>query len=243
MADGEYKITLYTYYGCPYAHRVHIALEELGLAYDRVLIDLDKPREPWYLQINPVRLFPPHPLLSLRPLAGANPAAAAVVVVVVVAKPHANAPGGSPQRGLVPALKIAAPALGSGEHILIESGIIVQFLADLLPSGRLELPSNTVAGAMQRARLNFFIDTWNTKVGPFMFNLFKAQTAADRESFSRDWVGAVRKEIEPLLADAAPYFGGSQRLTLAEVSPAAPILILSLIFCGAFTARGRLSLY
>ena len=115
-------------------------------------------------------------------------------------------------------MKISSPALG-GEHILIESGIIVQFLADLLPGRQLEPASNTPAGAMARARLNFFVDTWNTKVGSFMFSLFKAQTAAERESFSRDWVAAVRREIEPLLADAAPYFGGSQRLTLAEVGP------------------------
>jgi hypothetical protein len=62
MADGQYRITLYTYYGCPYAHRVHIALEELGLRYEKVHIDLDVPREPWYLQVNPVSAplrFPP----------------------------------------------------------------------------------------------------------------------------------------------------------------------------------------
>ena len=115
-------------------------------------------------------------------------------------------------------MKISSSALG-GEHTLIESGIIVQFLADLLPARRLAPPSNSPAGAMARARLNFFIDTWNIKVGSFMFSLFKAQTAAERESFSRDWVAAVRREIEPLLADAAPYFGSSRRLTLAEVGP------------------------
>lgn len=56
MANSEsgYKVTLYTYHGCPYAHRVHIALGELGVQYEEVTIDLDKPREPWYLQINPV---------------------------------------------------------------------------------------------------------------------------------------------------------------------------------------------
>jgi glutathione S-transferase len=138
------------------------------------------------------------------------------------------------QRGLVPAMKISSAALG-GEHILIESSIIVQFLADLLPGRQLEPASNTPAGAMARARLNFFVDTWNTKVGSFMFSLFKAQTAAERESFSRDWVAAVRREIEPLLADAAPYFGGSQRLTLAEVGPSLPS---SLCFLNVVGQRG-----
>jgi glutathione S-transferase len=54
MADSDYRVTLYTYHGCPYAHRAHIALKELGLPFEEVIIDLDKPREPWYLQVNPV---------------------------------------------------------------------------------------------------------------------------------------------------------------------------------------------
>jgi glutathionyl-hydroquinone reductase len=49
------KFTLYTNHRCPFAHRVHIVLKELGLKYEEVFIDLDKPREPWYLEINPVR--------------------------------------------------------------------------------------------------------------------------------------------------------------------------------------------
>jgi glutathione S-transferase len=48
------KLTLYTNHSCPYAHRAHIALKELGLQFDEVIIDLDKPREPWYLDVNPV---------------------------------------------------------------------------------------------------------------------------------------------------------------------------------------------
>ena len=48
------KITLYTNHGCPYAHRAHIVVKELGLQYDEVIIDLTKPREPSYLEVNPV---------------------------------------------------------------------------------------------------------------------------------------------------------------------------------------------
>lgn len=51
-------IVLYTNHRCPYAHRAHIALLELGLPYEEVIIDLDKPREPWYLKVNPVRHAP-----------------------------------------------------------------------------------------------------------------------------------------------------------------------------------------
>jgi glutathione S-transferase len=118
----------------------------------------------------------------------------------------------------VPALRIASPKLG-GEHILIESGIIAQFLADVVP-GPLAPVSNTPLGAIVRARLNYFIDTWNTKIGSFMFNMFRAATPDAKEGLSREWVAAVKKEIEPLLNDAKPYFGGSPRMTLAEVCAA-----------------------
>lgn len=48
------KITLYTNRTCPWAHRAHIVLQELGLPFEEVTIDLDTPREPWYLEVNPV---------------------------------------------------------------------------------------------------------------------------------------------------------------------------------------------
>lgn len=58
------KITLYTNHVCPFAHRVHITLAELGLSYDEVIIPLDRPREEWFLRdVNPVSPFP----LSLPP--------------------------------------------------------------------------------------------------------------------------------------------------------------------------------
>ena len=57
---AQEKITLYTNHICPYAHRVHTALAELGLEFDEVIIDLSKPREQWYLDINPVNIPPPH---------------------------------------------------------------------------------------------------------------------------------------------------------------------------------------
>jgi glutaredoxin len=50
------KITLYTNHSCPWAHRAHIILKELGLPFDEVIIDLETPREEWYLKINPVSL-------------------------------------------------------------------------------------------------------------------------------------------------------------------------------------------
>jgi len=174
------KVTLYTFHGCPYAHRAHIALEELGIPYEQVGIDLDRPRDPWYLEINP--------------------------------------------RGLVPALHISSPDLAGGkQQTLTESGIIAQFLADLVPSHLLP-SSNSPDHALFRSRVNFFIDTWNTKVGSFMFSLFRTQSDEEKERTSAEWVAAVKKEIEPLLADAAPFFGASERITLVEVN-IAPFLL------------------
>ena len=47
------KIQLYTNHRCPFAHRAHIVLEELGLPFEETIIDLDTPRPQGYLDINP----------------------------------------------------------------------------------------------------------------------------------------------------------------------------------------------
>lgn len=44
-----------------------------------------------------------------------------------------------------------------------------------------------------------------------------AKTDAEAEEAAAEFVKQLAKEVEPLLADAAPYFGGSKTLTLAEV--------------------------
>ncbi|QDS73055.1 hypothetical protein FKW77_009662 [Venturia effusa] len=178
MASEAPKIILYTNHGCPYAHRAHIALDELKLSYDEVMIDLDKPREPWYLQVNP--------------------------------------------RGLVPAVSYSTSSLGN--QIITESSIVAQFLCDAHPSPLLPASNSSPTSALTRARIHFFIDTWNTKIGGFMFAIFRAKDVKEKEATSQEWVAAVEKDIEPLLEDAAPFFGGSSELTLAEVN-IAPFLL------------------
>ncbi|KAL1600431.1 hypothetical protein SLS60_006816 [Paraconiothyrium brasiliense] len=158
------KITLYTNHNCPYAHRAHIVIKELGLPYEEIIIDLTKPREPWYLEINP--------------------------------------------RGLVPSINF------NGE-IITESAIVSQFLADAYPSHLLP-PSDSVDGALKRARINFFVDTWTTKAGSFWFKIALEESEEEKEKLSKELVSVVNKEIEPLLQDAAPFFGGSSKLTFAE---------------------------
>ncbi|KAF2812398.1 thioredoxin-like protein [Mytilinidion resinicola] len=163
------KITLYTNHRCPWAHRAHITLKEIGLPYEEVIIDLDRPRDPWYLEVNP--------------------------------------------RGLVPSIKYSNGAIK--DEIITESGIVSQFLADAHPSHLLPT-SNTPEGALKRARINFFVDTWFSKIGSFQFKILLEQDEAKQEEIVKEFLALVEKEIEPLLKDAAPFFGGSEKLTLAE---------------------------
>ena len=82
------------------------------------------------------------------------------------------------------------------------------------PGDRLALPARA---ALARARVNWFVDTWDTKVGSFMFSIFRAGTEEEKQQKADEFVATIKKEIEPFLADAGPFFGGSKKLTLAEV--------------------------
>jgi glutathione S-transferase len=120
------------------------------------------------------------------------------------------------QRGLVPAIKF-------NDQIITESGVVSQFLADAYPSDFLPA-SNTVEGALARARINFFVDTWFSKVGSYWFQILMKEADDEKEALAKELVEKVGKEIEPLLKDAAPFFGGSSKVTLAEALTAPFIL-------------------
>lgn len=113
-------------------------------------------------------------------------------------------------RGLVPTL------VYNGE-IIPESGIVSQFLVDAHPSHLLKT-SNEEGGALQRARINFFVDAYFSKVNGNFFSILRASSKEEKEAEVEKFVAAIEKEIEPLLQDAAPYFGGAGKFTLAEVS-------------------------
>ncbi|KAI5367347.1 Putative glutathione S-transferase, Thioredoxin-like superfamily, glutathione Transferase family [Septoria linicola] len=172
------KITLYTNHRCPYAHRAHITLAELGIPFEEVIIDLDTPRPQWYLDINP--------------------------------------------RGLVPSIKYTVEGVYD-EEIITESAIVAQFLADSFPSHLLPGLRDSPRAPLTRARIAFFVDTWNTKVSSFWFGALLAE-GEEKEKKVDEWVKAVEKEIEPLLSDAKPFFGGSEEFTFAEVH-AAPFVV------------------
>lgn len=112
-------------------------------------------------------------------------------------------------RGLVPSIEY------NGE-ILTESGIISDFLADAHPSHLIPV-SNAPGGALQRARIAFFVDTFISKVNSNFFKASFAKNDDEVEGFVKEYVDAVVKELEPLLANAAPFFNGSDKLTQAEV--------------------------
>lgn len=58
MAATTPQIKLYTAHHCPFAHRVQIALRELGLAFEAILVDITTPRTPEYLAVNSTGMVP-----------------------------------------------------------------------------------------------------------------------------------------------------------------------------------------
>ncbi|KAI8953151.1 glutathione S-transferase domain-containing protein [Xylaria longipes] len=112
-------------------------------------------------------------------------------------------------RGLVPSLAVDG-------QIITESGIVAAFLADAFPS-HLVPASGDANGPLARARIAFFVDAYMSKVNAHMFPLIMAKSEEERAALVQKTVDGVVKEVEPLLANAGPFFGGSDKLTLAEV--------------------------
>lgn len=115
------------------------------------------------------------------------------------------------------------PAIDFNGEIITESGIVSTFLADAYPSHVFPAAGNP-KDALTRARINFFVDTWFSKAGSFWFQILRADEKAEQEKLGKEFVDIVRKEIEPLLKDAAPFFNGSSKVTLAEALTAPFIL-------------------
>jgi glutathione S-transferase len=109
------------------------------------------------------------------------------------------------------------PALVYNALVLTESGLICQFLADSYPS-HLVMPSSDPEGALQRFKFGYFVDTYSSKAHKFFDSTVFAPSAEAKIEMANKYVGAVVEYVEPLLAGSGPFFGGSDRLTLAEVS-------------------------
>ncbi|KAL7930241.1 thioredoxin-like protein [Trichoderma chlorosporum] len=121
-------------------------------------------------------------------------------------------------RGLV-------PSLSYNGKVITESAIVAQFLADAHPS-HLVPNGGTPEAALARARINFFVDTYFSKANAQYHKALFAKTNEEAEDAASEFVKQIEKEVEPLLSDAAPYFGGSKTLTLAEVLTGSFILRL-----------------
>lgn len=68
-----------------------------------------------------------------------------------------------------------------------------------------------------RERIAFFVETYFSKANVYYYRAIEAKTDQDAEELGKRYVDAVVKEVEPLLQDAKPFFGGSDKLTMAEV--------------------------
>lgn len=127
-------------------------------------------------------------------------------------------------RGLVPTIKYTVEGIHDNE-IVTESAIVAQFLADSFPSPLLPASRGDPTAALRRARIAFFADTFNTKANAALWPIVMSSADAEtKEKQTLDWIATVKKELEPLLADAGPFFGGSTELTLAEVLTAPFVL-------------------
>ncbi|KAF2628785.1 hypothetical protein BU25DRAFT_439277 [Macroventuria anomochaeta] len=83
------------------------------------------------------------------------------------------------------------PAIEFNNQILTEPGVVARFFADAYTS-HLVPATGTADAALVRERINSF------------------------EELVKEILDKVGKEIEPLLKDAPPLFGGSSKVTLAE---------------------------
>lgn len=110
------------------------------------------------------------------------------------------------------------PSISYNGEIITESAVVTQFLVDAFPSHLLP-PSTTEANALFRARVAFFVDAVISKVLPHIFAGQRAQDPDAKDAAAEDLIAAIVKEVEPLFTweGKGPFFGGSEKPTLAEV--------------------------
>lgn len=111
-------------------------------------------------------------------------------------------------------MKYTVPGVYDNQ-IITESSTVSQFLADSFPSPFLPSTREDPTAPLRRANMQWVIDTWNSKLAPFQMSILKAPSA-EKEAKVDECVAAIKKEIEPHLEGAAPFFGGSKELTYVE---------------------------
>ncbi|KAF3920145.1 hypothetical protein AA313_de0203416 [Arthrobotrys entomopaga] len=130
-------------------------------------------------------------------------------------------------RGTVPSLTFTSKTYRPGKTTTVnESLIIITFLADLFPNHLLPPTSRSVQDTAERARINFFIDTWGNKIGALLPKILLAQVEGEEavKGAVEGVVGVIEREIEPLLGKEVGdgdgvFLGGREKFTLAEQHP------------------------
>jgi glutathione S-transferase len=69
-----------------------------------------------------------------------------------------------------------------------------------------------------RERISFFVETYFSKANVYYYRAIEARTDQDAEHLGKRYFDAIVKDVEPLLRTANPFFDGSDKLTMAEVS-------------------------
>ena len=95
---------------------------------------------------------------------------------------------------------------------------MAQFLADSVPFTHLTPRTGNLDAAIMRERIAFFVDSYFSKANTYYYPAIAAQTDIEADEIGHKYFEAIVKCIEPLLQDASPFFGGSHKLTMAEVS-------------------------
>ena len=85
--------------------------------------------------------------------------------------------------------------------------------------------ASSLDDALRRARIAVFVDTVVTKVNSVLVGIMiQAKSEEEKLAKAAAAVAAIKNDVVPLLADAAPFFGGSSALTLAEINTASFLL-------------------
>jgi glutathione S-transferase len=110
------------------------------------------------------------------------------------------------------------PSMTYNGLVIIESAIMAQFLADSVASTHLTPRTGDAQGAFVRERISFFVETYFSKANVYYYRAIEARTDQDAEHLGKRYFDAIVKDVEPLLRTANPFFDGSDKLTMAEVS-------------------------
>ena len=102
-------------------------------------------------------------------------------------------------------------------YVILESAIIVQCLADSVPLTPLIPRTGEAEGALMRAKVTFFVETYFSKANTYYYRAIEAKTDQDANTLGKRYFDAVVTDVEPLLRDANPFFNGNSQLTMAEV--------------------------